>query len=532
MTLVAGTTWKAEYGELNERNQFRVGYATSETYDAYFPIAQLGDLISVLTTASGAAVGAFTVGTYLQVRNVTTGFHTELVVEPRSNTFPVQIMRLPVSESADLISTLTSLQGALGEPSDWDGTDRGIRQSELPEYLQPSALKATIDAKAGWAQKYAQDKNRTPAHDTPVITWTNVLTSALSSPVQYRPAICGSGTPASDWDGQSDTNFRFGPGIFETFGGANGDRNVRGMQKPGVTTGAYRWPLIVEFTTTAAQVEVTAEGNATAAQFLLSINGADTSDITVQRPSTVTGTTYTFMLTFANERARTIRLWMSGGLQLYAVRVPTGQSIAKAAAPTLTGVTLGDSFFEGAGNSGDYPNQGTSQFETQATRILRKLGCDATLLANVGGTGFIESGGATTYGGRVATILSIIPSPDIVIVNVSTNDGESPDASALQAAMEGLLDDLAAVPEVYVLACPRVGYEASNAAGLAAATAKGRPFIDVSGIMTGTGTVTAKTGDGSNDFLRMTDGVHPNLVAHRTFAEVAVPLIVAARAAS
>lgn len=126
MTEFRGGTWKAEYGEITERQQFRVGYVDQEIYEAYFPIGQLADLIAVLQGVIPLSLGVLSLGTQVQAKKVSAGYPTEVVIEPRSNTFPVETMRYDYGTNGDLISVLQGLQAAIGsgaDAGDWDGSD-------------------------------------------------------------------------------------------------------------------------------------------------------------------------------------------------------------------------------------------------------------------------------------------------------------------------------------------------------------------------------------------------------------------------
>ena len=122
MVLATGTYWKAEYGEISDNLEFRIGYIGQDSWDAYFPIGQLSDLIAVLNGVTPLSAGGLYQGSQLQARKVPTGFKVFVSVEPKSNLYPVQIVRFEDSLTSDLISTLTSLQSLIssGKPSPWD----------------------------------------------------------------------------------------------------------------------------------------------------------------------------------------------------------------------------------------------------------------------------------------------------------------------------------------------------------------------------------------------------------------------------
>ena len=147
MVTAQGLYWTADFGEIAEAEQFRVGSVGDDLYSAYFPIGQLQDLITSLTNVIPLGLDVLSLGTQVQSRKVSTGFHTEVVIEPRSDTFPPQIMRAELTTLSDLISVLSSLQALIAgqEPADWDGSKiKPISYSALPPELSPEQLTATI----------------------------------------------------------------------------------------------------------------------------------------------------------------------------------------------------------------------------------------------------------------------------------------------------------------------------------------------------------------------------------------------------
>lgn len=123
----SGVTWRVNYGEIAERNQFRVGYIGQQSFDAYFEVAQITDLISVLTAVQGMSIGQLSKGTTVQARKASAGVVTTVIIEPRLDTFPPQIMDLDFSTLPDLIYALQLFQTALSGlpiPDDWDNTEK------------------------------------------------------------------------------------------------------------------------------------------------------------------------------------------------------------------------------------------------------------------------------------------------------------------------------------------------------------------------------------------------------------------------
>lgn len=77
----------------------------------------------MLTAVQGAPLNQLTKGSTVQARKVSDGFVTRVIIEPRSDTFPPQIMSLGVDTLADLIYALQLFQAATPGapiPDDWD----------------------------------------------------------------------------------------------------------------------------------------------------------------------------------------------------------------------------------------------------------------------------------------------------------------------------------------------------------------------------------------------------------------------------
>jgi len=148
------------------------------------------------------------------------------------------------------------------------------------------------------------------------------------------------------------------------------------------------------------------------------------------------------------------------------------------------------------------------------------LGADSTILAGIGGTGWVAGlDGATPnpYSTRLATVLAM--NPHVLVFYGSINDGTA--GTGVQDAVTSVLNQCTAVPEVYVIGPLLNGYSGANAAVKAGTLAAGRVFIDMGDFLFGTGKVDAPKGDGNRDFLLYTDGVHPTLNGHKAIAESA-----------
>ncbi|QRI45084.1 esterase [Microbacterium phage Shocker] len=153
MTDYRGVTWRVNYGEISERDQFRVGYINQESYDGYFELSSLADLISVLSTVSGLSLNQIARGVSLQARKVSDGLLTSIRIEPRLDTGePPRIMQLKLADLTDLLYALGLFQADLASasPDDWDiseklpvallGRDGKLPETTVPDRLSPAGV--------------------------------------------------------------------------------------------------------------------------------------------------------------------------------------------------------------------------------------------------------------------------------------------------------------------------------------------------------------------------------------------------------
>jgi lysophospholipase L1-like esterase len=149
----AGIYWRANYGEISEILQFRVGPVGSAFWTETFPANQLTDLITILNGTGAASVGQVVTGTYLQARRIG-GTDDIISIEPLSPFFPPYLMQLRNIERPDLISVLVTLQAMVAEgssePDDWDFNKApDIPMDAIPNYLHPEQLSATYGGVGG-----------------------------------------------------------------------------------------------------------------------------------------------------------------------------------------------------------------------------------------------------------------------------------------------------------------------------------------------------------------------------------------------
>lgn len=383
-----------------------------------------------------------------------------------------------------------------------------------------SKLTAWMEARTATADE------RPPAVDIPTIVWSSSDVTALTSPAIVRPAACNTGSQVTNWDGATDPVFRYEPGVFMTDAGGNADYALYGSVKPGGDAQAARWPLAISFVTqpTNSIVEIAFYSRETNNGIRVEVNGRFTSEALSYTPSPSNAGKVT--LSFPTAAARTIRIWAFGTLGIAQVRIPTGQALTRPTAPKRLTALLGDSYLNGAGSS--FPYAATVDQTTYGLRFGRYIGGDSFMFAGIGGTG-ISAGSSGTPANNYATRAAVINAraPQVLIINASINDGTA--AGSLQASTTALLNQFAAVPEVYVLGGIKAGYEANYAAVRAATVAAGRTYLDLGGVLFGSGKLGSPKGDGTNDFWLAEDGAHPTADAHVAIARVAFKAYARAR---
>ena len=349
-----------------------------------------------------------------------------------------------------------------------------------------------------------------PAADVPTITFDATGYGTLVAPKRIGD-VSNAGL---DMDG--DTHFRyfgFPQGVATP---ADPTQFVDTTLKPGGATQAAYWPLSVEFETTSDIVQVKSRANAANPnQGIILVNGRMVQDTRILS-TTAAGSWTRMRLTFPSTGFRRIQIiglnptvGSFGGVQ-----VTTGHSVIRPDYAVKRRIAIiGDSLTNGSGVA----PAGAIFTETFALRLAYLMGADQVILAGIGGTGWVtQSGGETQshFGARVAPVVAM--DPDVIIFMGSRND---PSATGVQAAVEAALDGCASVPEVYVTGTvTKTGFTAQNAAIKAGTEAKGRQFVDLAGIIYGTGKAGALTNDGNADFFIGTDGIHPTHEGHKYIA--------------
>ena len=205
MTTYTGSIWRVNYGEIAERNQFRVGRLEFEYYDAYFPISQLSDLVTVLGNAAALSVGQTYSGTYVKALKVNNGFSNYIVVSPVV-AGASEIIRFPQSELSDLQSVLNLfVNDSKKFVDDWDITKPGqyfiaigekgiangvatldggskLQESQVPFRLTEAQLNATISSGVSAASGLSA---------IPVSNWTTRTSAADNQwrSIAWSPAL-------------------------------------------------------------------------------------------------------------------------------------------------------------------------------------------------------------------------------------------------------------------------------------------------------------------------------------------------------
>ena len=177
-------------------------------------------------------------------------------------------------------------------------------------------------------------------------------------------------------------------------------------------------------------------------------------------------------------------------------------------------IVIGDSMTGGA--------SGVDRHLVWLWDLAAALGCDDVWNVGIGGTGWVADGSGTTrYSGRVsADIAPLVQSRDVVLFFGSRND-PSGNQSQINALSEAVRSTLELIPDsnsnVYV-AGPITNIAGNGAAVAAGALTAGRPYIDSTGWITGTGRSGATNGSGNADrYIGGADGsdsIHPTAAGH------------------
>lgn len=438
--------------------------------------------------------------------------------------------KLSATESIELVYWLEGTTWKITVKGDTAALSQNVntltgKVATLETNTTPDGLYSTVSQKlvadttltGDWASSREQDiEARTFLNDTPVsISFAATMQPTTTDMVLYRISKCGTETKTTGWNGADDPNFAFGfsNSSLSTNQGWAQDLVLATGYKPGGDAQAASWPFIMSWRMTGDAFDIVGYGNRYDYASMLMVNGrfVDAAPINSGLPVGE----WRMSVRFRSNATRTITMWLPRG-SVNAVYVAAGATITK---PSFTGpkiAIIGDSYVNGAGDSADFPNQGTSIFETFGIRFARAFDTSAIpVLAGIGGTGWLAGGELSSFRTRVPAVLST--NPDLLVFSGSIND-DTFGTTELRTAMSQTLALCASVPKVMVLWTPSSDSDywfrirdALRTETLAA----GRQFFDLTGVLRGTGRIGVPAGDGTNDYYRMTDGAHPTLAGHK-----------------
>ncbi len=357
------------------------------------------------------------------------------------------------------------------------------------------------------------------AIDNPSVTVGT--SSVITGGVDFNPKRIGSSS--SDLDLLGDTHFRY-KGFREATGvAANPAQYVQTKLKPGGTSQAAYWHFGCDFDTSSPQVEIRLRSATAAPNFNIRVNGRWLQQQDFVSTGVAAGVQFRVLLDFGTftDRQRRIEIALTQATGFGGVTVQTGFGVIRPAEPIVRRIAVvGDSITNGAGIS----PVGANSMETFARRLTYLMGADETILAGIGGTGWIQtinSEAISVFGGRLPEVLA--QNPHVVIFCGSRNDVFDP--AALTAAVTSALDQCASVPEVYVAGVPyvldppsAVNFSQRNDIIRRATQAKGRQFVEISNTFYGASCVGTPSGNGNTDFYIQADKIHPNFEGHKHLA--------------
>ncbi|TRW85554.1 hypothetical protein FK535_09160 [Mycolicibacterium sp. 018/SC-01/001] len=319
-------------------------------------------------------------------------------------------------------------------------------------------------------------------------------------------------SPTTDYFG--DTHFRYD-------GAPSVETGTGGVQPPSSSTKGIVYELSAETVLSSmSTVEFAFSTRPTVTTLAVRVIVDDVwvNTYALQFSGLTVNTMYYLKLTFPTARPRRVKVEAAGMYRFGGVIVPSGGNATRPPGEVVKRAVINwDSYGAGAGGNTttDPTTNGSTKIETAPHYVARMLECDSVINVSVGGTGWVNNGGAgkSTFGERVPEILAC--NPHIVLLGGSINDtASSATYDQVYAAVTAVLAQLEGVP-VVVLTGPERDTAASatyatynNAIRDAAAQYK-RIFVD-----------TLDTIKGS--LYNAADGVHPSAYAH--FAVLAAKL--------
>jgi lysophospholipase L1-like esterase len=253
----------------------------------------------------------------------------------------------------------------------------------------------------------------------------------------------------------------------------------------------------------------------------------DDQYVAIAPTTDATSATYrTYLLTFGARRLRKITAEVQG-MSFGGFSTGPNDSVWAPRPRRVRALFIGDSLTN---------NTNTTAAElAYHQHVARQLGWEEPVPAGISGSGYLASGSGTPFSSRIATYMALNPAPDAYVVFGGINDRPTNNAaytaSALQTAATSLFQTIVTSapnasdgrrPRLYVLGCwqpsgsPVADITAANTAIQAAAAAVSgvTAFIDLTGLITGTGRVGTTTGSGNADLAISSDALHPTDEGH------------------
>lgn len=341
--------------------------------------------------------------------------------------------------------------------------------------------------------------------EVPTIT-TSTSATTITNNSYVTPQRVGGVTGAA-WDLAGDPHFLVGGTPSMPANGASPNNRVRSPQVGGTNTQAARYVPTLNFYTDAPLFEYYGAWPGSTFDHRLVVDGKlSVADGSIA----VTGGSGSVKFDFGTAKTRHIALTVNDP-DFIQINLPPTYSVWRPAQGFLRRlVAIGDSI-----------TRGTNVQPTQPWMwdLGRLLGCDDVWNAGIGGTSWTATDGSQFGGNRLAEIAPLLQPNDVVVFFGSRNDpsGTGPQLAAVQAAVTAALGQVAAVKNVFVATNMTV-INTLAASVIAGAAAAGRPGIDASGWITGTGTVAATNGSGNSDRYISSDTVHPILAGYKYLA--------------
>lgn len=254
-----------------------------------------------------------------------------------------------------------------------------------------------------------------------------------------------------------------------------------------------------------------------------------------------TGHGYLLPIDFGSAGLHQVRLYTNHGMGILGVNIgPTDTIRPGRILPGGVLYGLGDSYSDGA--------NGVTGLDTYPNRLAALLNTRRMFWNGEAGTGLtVDAGGSASkkdvYLARLVADTALVPAPDLVVVQGSTNDATAT-SGAIQTALAAVLAQVrTSWPQAFLVVTGvlqptgslSAGNVTNNTALRTVATGAGGAdlFIDAvaDGWYSGTGNAGAPAGTGNADVFLMSDTVHPSQAAADFIGEMLAGYIGAALAA-